>query len=134
LSIIDLAGRVQPMTSADGTAHLIFNGEIYNFLELRDELHLQGNRFKTRSDTEVILHLYQKYGEACVERLRGMFAFAIWYDQKKSLFLARDRFGKKPLVYAILPDKIVFASEIKALLEDPAVKTEIDYTALDLSL
>jgi asparagine synthase (glutamine-hydrolysing) len=134
LSIIDLAGGAQPMSSSDGKKHLVFNGEIYNFLELREQLERQGHRFKTRSDTEVILHLYDEYREGCVEHLRGMFAFALWDSEQESLFLARDRFGKKPLVYALLSDQIVFGSEIKALLEHPAVGREIDYSAIDLFL
>jgi asparagine synthase (glutamine-hydrolysing) len=135
LSIIDLAGGAQPMSNEDESLWLVFNGEIYNFQSLREQLFQTGrHRFKTRSDTEVILHLYEEYGEECVEHLRGMFAFALWDCHQKSLFLARDRFGKKPLVYCLLPDQILFASEIKALLKNPAVNREIDHAAIDLYL
>ncbi len=111
LSIIDLSGGHQPMSSADGTLHLVFNGEIYNYQKLRQMLEATGRHpFKTNSDTEVILHLYQEYGEDCVTHLRGMFAFALWDSKKKSLFMARDRFGKKPLVYAQAGHQLLFAS------------------------
>src|ERR1041385_2613651 len=116
LSIIDLSGGHQPMSNEDDSLWIVFNGEIYNFQSLREDLEKTGrHRFKTHSDTEIILHLYEEYGERCVERLRGMFAFAIWDTKNKTLFLARDRFGKKPLVYADLPNTFLFASELKAL-------------------
>jgi len=134
LSIIDLSGGAQPMTSPDGRYVLAFNGEIYNFLQLRDELIAQGRRFQTRCDTEVILHLYELYGTNCLAKMRGMFAFALWDAEKKSLFMARDRLGKKPLVYALLRDGIACASELKALLEHPEVSREMDREALDLYL
>src|SRR5574341_1251252 len=97
LAIIDLAGGHQPMTNEDQTLQVVFNGEIYNFRELRSDLAQRGHRFQTRSDTEVILHAYEQYGEACVGHLRGMFAFALWDARRATLFLARDRLGKKPL-------------------------------------
>ena len=135
LSIIDLAGGHQPMSTADGRFWLVFNGEIYNFHFLRKTLEATGrHRFQTRSDTEVILHLYQEYGEDCVDHLRGMFAFAVWDSREKTLFAARDRLGKKPLVYADLGNSFLFASELRALLKHPAIHREIDYGAIDLYL
>src|SRR5262245_23643240 len=115
LSIIDLAGGHQPMANPEKTLWIVFNGEIYNYRSLRSELSGKGCAFGTNSDTEVILHLYAERGEACVQALNGMFAFAIWDVQHKSLFLARDRMGVKPLYYAETPDAFVFASEIKAI-------------------
>ncbi len=135
LSIIDLSGGHQPMASADGTLHIAFNGEIYNFRQLRQQLEATGRHpFKTNSDTEVILHLYQEYGEDCVNHMRGMFAFAIWDSKNKFLFIGRDRFGKKPLVYAQVGNTLLFASELRALLKHPAVKKDIHYPAIDLYL
>jgi asparagine synthase (glutamine-hydrolysing) len=132
LSIIDLSGGHQPMSNEAGTIWLVFNGEIYNFQSLRKELEATGrHRFRTHSDTEVILHAYEEYGEHCVEHLRGMFAFAIWDSRQDALFLARDRFGKKPLVYADLPNAFLFASELKALLPHPDIRKEINYSAID---
>ena len=117
LSIIDLAGGRQPMANEDGTLHVVFNGEIYNHAELRAELQARGHRFDTRSDTEPILHLYEEYGARCVDRLRGMFALAIWDGPRQELFLARDRLGIKPLYYLHAPDgTFYFGSEIKAVL------------------
>ena len=131
LSIIDLAGGHQPMSNEDGSVWIVFNGEIYNFQALRHRL--EGNRhvFQTSSDTEVVLHLYEDEGPACVERLRGMFAFAIWDRREHRLVLARDRLGVKPLVYRLEPDRLVFASELKALLQVPGMPRELDPTALD---
>ena len=134
LSIIDLAGGSQPIASPDGRTRIVFNGEIYNFQELRAELEKEGYPFKTRSDTEVILALYLKLGTACVRRLRGMFAFAIWDQAKGRLFLARDRIGKKPLVYAEGPGWLAFASELRSLLVWPGVRREVDPVAVDLFL
>jgi asparagine synthase (glutamine-hydrolysing) len=130
LSIIDLERGHQPMTNEDGTLWIVFNGEIYNYRELRGRLH-QGHRFLTDSDTEVILHLYEERGVRCVEDLRGMFAFAIWDARGRSLFLARDHLGQKPLFYASWEDRFAFASEIKALLAlNPALR-KLDGQALD---
>lgn len=131
LSIIDLspAGH-QPMTNEDGTVWITFNGEIYNFQELRQKLEKKGHPFKSHTDTETILHLWEEYGEKCVEHLRGMFAFAIWDDRKKKLFLARDRAGKKPLKYFINDKMIVFGSELKSFLNDPDVPHEVDREAI----
>ena len=135
LSIIDLVHGQQPMSNEDDSLWIVFNGEIYNFQQLRAELEASGrHHFKTQTDTEVILHLYEDLGEQCVERLRGMFAFAIWNDKTKTLFMARDRLGKKPLIYADLPNAFLFSSEIKALLKHPDVSKEIDYQAIDLYL
>ncbi|MFL6656111.1 MAG: asparagine synthase (glutamine-hydrolyzing) [Sulfurifustis sp.] len=116
LSIIDLAGGRQPMANADASVWITYNGEVYNFRELRAELAARGARFATQSDTEVVLRAYEIFGEACVERLRGMFAFAIWDRRRERLFLARDRLGIKPLYYAVSGDELLFASEIKAIL------------------
>ncbi len=131
LAIIDTATGDQPMAREDGSAVIIFNGEIYNFRELRRELSDRGHRFRTQSDTEVILEAYAAWGESCVTRLRGMFAFAIWSPGERRLFLARDRVGIKPLYYAWDGRRFQFGSEIKALLRDPAVGREIDPAALD---
>jgi asparagine synthase (glutamine-hydrolysing) len=131
LSIIDLAAGQQPMITADKTKVIVFNGEIYNFRTLRELLVKCGHRFATQSDTEVILHAYEAYGERCVEHLRGMFAFAIWDQGKKQLFLARDRVGIKPLYYYWDGSTLLFGSEIKAILCHPLVPRTIDPYALD---
>ena len=131
LSIIDLAGGQQPIFNADKTKAVVFNGEIYNFKALREDLAKQGHVFKTQSDTEVILHAYEEYGDTCVHHLRGMFAFAIWDETAKRLFLARDRVGIKPLYYYWDGKIFLFASELKALLQHPIVEREIDPLALD---
>lgn len=125
LSIIDLSTGQQPLANEDGTVWIVFNGEIYNYQDLRRDLLTHGHAFKTQSDTEVIVHLYEEYGEFCVEKLRGMFAFAIWDDRQKALFLARDRVGIKPLYYCLTEDSLIFASEIKAILADPGVEAEV---------
>ncbi|MBS1824101.1 MAG: asparagine synthase (glutamine-hydrolyzing) [Acidobacteria bacterium] len=131
LSIIDLAGGHQPMYNEDGSLVLSFNGEIFNYLELREELIQKGHRFATRSDSEVILHLFEEEGESCVNRLNGQWAFAIWDSRRRSLFLSRDRLGVRPLFYTWTGDAFVFASEIKALMEYPGVRRELDLRALD---
>src|SRR3989441_837931 len=130
LSIIDIAGGSQPITNEDQSLHLIFNGEIYNFVELREELAQKGHVFKTRSDTEVIIHGYEEWGLECVNRFNGMFAFALWDSKRERLFLARDHLGVKPLYYVDLGNRFLFASEIKALLVDPACPREVDLKAL----
>jgi asparagine synthase (glutamine-hydrolysing) len=130
LSIIDLGGGHQPMTNEDCTVWVAFNGEIYNFKDLHDDLIKKGHVFKTRSDTEVIVHLYEEEGERCFERLRGMFAIAIWDSRNRKLILARDRVGKKPLFYFYDGSRIAFASEMKAILEVPNVSREIDLEAV----
>lgn len=132
LSIIDLSSGQQPMISQDGKVILTFNGEIFNFLELRVELEALGYVFQTHCDTEVILYGWMAWGEACVERLRGMFAFAVWDQNRQTLFLARDRLGVKPLYYAELTDgRFIFASELKALKEHPKLPRAIDPTAVE---
>jgi asparagine synthase (glutamine-hydrolysing) len=132
LSIIDLAGGHQPMSGEDGSATIVFNGEIYNFRELQPKLEAHGHKFLTRSDTEAIVHAYEQYGTACVDHLRGMFAFAIWDDKQKRLFIARDRAGEKPLYYTLTPSgTLVFGSELKSLLEHPGVKRETSAESLD---
>ena len=131
LAIVDLspAGH-QPMSHADGRYWIVFNGEIYNFLELREQLEHSGHVFRSRTDTEVILHLYERHGVDCLRLLRGMFAFAIWDTQERQLFIARDRVGKKPLAYHLDDRGLTFASEIKAVLQDPDVDREPDPVAL----
>ena len=110
LSIIDLGTGQQPLSNEDETVWITFNGEIYNYRELRPDLEARGHRFRTHSDTETIVHLYEEYGPDCVNHLRGMFAFAIWDDRRKRLFLARDRFGKKPLYYRLDADRLLSAA------------------------
>lgn len=132
LSIIDLSSGQQPMHSQDGNVVLTYNGEVYNFLELRQELEALGYAFRTHCDTEVILYAWQAWGESCVERLRGMFAFAIWDRAKQTLFLARDRLGVKPLFYAELSNgQFIFSSELKALKQHPLLPKTIDPTAIE---
>lgn len=125
LSIIDLNSGHQPLSNENGSVWIVFNGEIYNYRELRNFLLGKGHVFKTQTDTEVIVHLYEELGPQCVEKLRGMFAFAIWDENDKTLFLARDRVGIKPLYYCLTRKSLLFASEIKAILVDPAVDREI---------
>ncbi len=132
LSIIDIAGGHQPIHNEDRTKWIIFNGEIYNFQELRDDLEERGHKFYTKSDTETVIHLYDEYGPECVDHLRGMFAFAIWDTREKTLFLARDRVGKKPLLYSHQPDgSIIFGSEFRALLAHPDVSRDVEPRAID---
>ncbi len=130
LSIIDIAGGHQPMVSADGSLSITFNGEIFNFVELRDELQGKGHNFVTRSDTEVILHLYRQYGTDCVRYMNGQWSFAIWDARRKRLFISRDRLGVRPLFYTTAGRAFIFGSEIKALLAHPDMKAEIDLQAL----
>jgi len=131
LSIIDLSTGQQPMGALEDRVQIVFNGEIYNFLDVRTELETRGYHFKTKCDTEVILHGYVEWGEHCVERLNGMFAFAIWDARNKNLFLARDRVGKKPIYYYHDNDTFAFASELKALRAGNLCSDEIDPEALD---
>jgi asparagine synthase (glutamine-hydrolysing) len=131
LSIIDLQAGRQPMANEDGSVHVVFNGEIYNHRDLRQLLESKGHTFRTRSDTEAIMHAYEEWGESCVERLRGMFAFAIWDAKRRRLVLARDRLGKKPLYYAVRDDgTVIFGSELKALAAFPGLRLNIDLEAL----
>ncbi|MBI4698888.1 MAG: asparagine synthase (glutamine-hydrolyzing) [Nitrospirae bacterium] len=131
LSIIDLEGGRQPMSNEDGTVWITFNGEIYNFPELREQLIAKGHVFKTRSDTETIVHAYEEYGVRCIDKLRGMFAFGLWDQRKKMLLIARDRLGKKPVYYYSDGKKIVFASELKAVLQDKSINRELDLRVLE---
>lgn len=131
LAIIDLSGGQQPIFNQDKTKAIVFNGEIYNFQELRADLDKKGHQFYTNSDTEIIIHLYDEYGVDCVQHLRGMFAFAIWDEVEKSLFIARDRVGKKPVLYSYQPNgDLIFGSEFQALLQNPSVSREIDNEAI----
>jgi asparagine synthase (glutamine-hydrolysing) len=135
LSIIDIAHGKQPMFSEDKSKAIVFNGEIYNFQELKKDLEKRGHKFETNSDTEIIVHLYDEYGADCVNYLRGMFAFAIWDEIDKSLFIARDRVGKKPLLYSHQANgDLIFGSEFTALLVHPAISREVDYEAIDAYL
>ena len=135
LAIIDISSDGnQPMQTKDGRYSITFNGEIYNYLELKTELEKQGVIFHTKSDTEVLLQAYAVWGRACVEKLNGMFSFGIWDEYKKELFVARDHVGEKPLKYYTDSEKFIFASEVKAILKDPSVPREIDWSAIDLAL
>ncbi len=134
LSIIDVEGGHQPLSNEDGSIWIAYNGEAYNFAEIRDDLKFRGHVFSTRSDTETMVHAYEEWGApAFLERFRGMFAFALWDKRKETLLLVRDRIGIKPLYYTLLPDKtIVFGSELKTILAHPGVKREVEPRALDL--
>src|SRR5512135_1088690 len=131
LSIIDLAGGDQPIGNEDGSAQVVFNGEIYNYQDLRRGLETRGHCFRTRSDTEVLVHLYEEQGDQLVERLRGMFAFALWDRSQGRLLLARDRVGIKPLYVYRDSEKLLFGSELKAILAHPGVGRTIDAAALE---
>lgn len=130
LSIIDLVNGNQPITNEEGTIWLVFNGEIWNYRALQQELRERGHHFRTQSDAEVIVHAYEEYGTGCIARLHGMFALAIWDGPRERLLLARDRVGKKPLYYTKMGGDVLFASEIKALLCDPRVTRQVDLQAL----
>ncbi|HEV8699857.1 MAG TPA: asparagine synthase (glutamine-hydrolyzing), partial [Candidatus Polarisedimenticolia bacterium] len=130
LSIIDLQTGHQPISNEDGSIWVVFNGEVYNYLELREDLMSRGHRFKTRSDTEVLVHLYEERGYEFVTAINAMAALALWDGGKRRLLLARDRLGKKPLHYALTPEALVFGSEIKALLRHPAVGAELDHASV----
>lgn len=134
LRVIDPAGGSQPMSNEDGSVWLVYNGEVYNFRELRRELEARGHRFRTRSDTEVVVHGYEAFGVEVVTRLRGMFAFALWDGRQQRLLLARDRLGIKPLYYWQRGDRLAFASELKSLLKLPDFPREVDPEAVDLYL
>ncbi len=131
LSIIDLSGGHQPIYNEDKTICVVYNGEIYNFKQIRKDLEGRGHKFYTHSDTEVLVHLYEEEGIECVNELNGMFAFALWDKKAQKLVLARDRFGIKPLYYSIINGNLIFASEIKSILQYPGFAKEIDYSALD---
>ena len=130
LSVIDVGGGHQPIGNEDGSIQVVYNGEIYNFRELRAELEAHGHRFVTRSDTEVIVHGYEEWGEAVLDRLNGMFALALWDGRSDTLLVARDRLGVKPLYYYVDPGRLIFASEIKAILAHPDVPRDVDPTGL----
>src|SRR3989338_6527587 len=135
LSIIDLSSDGhQPMPNEDKTLWVVLNGEIYNFLELRSDLEKKGHRFKSRSDTEIIVHLYEEYGEDCVKYLRGMFAFGLWDEKKDILLLARDRVGKKPLIYYYKEGVFCFASEFSAILASNLIDKQINFESIDYYL
>ena len=127
LAIVDLVTGDQPQFNEDGTVCVIFNGEIYNFQPLMAELTDLGHTFRTRSDTEVIVHAWEEWGEACLDRFNGMFAFALWDAREEALFLARDRLGEKPLYYTTLADgRLLFASELKSLVMSPDIDRQLD--------
>ena len=134
LRVIDLETGDQPVYNEDRTIAVVLNGEIYNFRELREDLRARGHRFATSGDTEAIVHLYEEEGPDCVRSLHGMFALAIWDERRRTLLLARDRLGKKPLFYSHRAGTLTFASELNALLEDPGIPRDLDYTALDCYL
>src|SRR5271163_4325003 len=130
LSIVDVAGGHQPISNEDGSLWIVFNGEIYNHLALREQLIVRGHRYNTHSDTETVIHLFEEYGADCVQHLRGMFAFAIWNRNTKTLFIARDRLGIKPLYYKLTSDRLLFGSEIKAVLAHGGIRPEFNRAAL----
>lgn len=130
LSIIDLETGHQSIHNEDKMVWIVFNGEIYNFRQLRKNSQERGHKFYTKSDAETIIHLYEDYGIDCLKYLRGMFAFAIWDDRKKILFLATDRLGQNPLIYKLDNNKIIFASEIKAILRVPTVQRKVNLSAI----
>ena len=130
LSIVDLATGHQPISNEDGSLWIVFNGEIYNHLSLREQLIARGHAYRTHSDTETIVHLYEEYGRDCVQHLRGMFAFAIWDRSKKTLFIARDRLGIKPLYYRLTQERLLFGSEIKVLLAHGGIRAQFNRQAL----
>src|SRR5579862_7171070 len=138
LSIIDLPGGHQPVFNEDGSVGVVFNGEIYNFPELRRQLEIAGHRFRTHSDTEVIVHGYEQWGEGCLERLRGMFAFALWDgragETNARVLVARDRFGIKPLYYAEAAGTLLFASEVRALMASGAIPRNLEREAVEAYL
>ena len=131
LSIVDLSGGQQPIANEDGSMWIVYNGEVFNYVELRAELEARGHKFSTHTDTEVILHLYEDLGPACLSRLNGQFAIAIYNERDSSLFLARDRLGVRPLFYSKVGSELVFASEIKAILAYPELSAQFDPVALD---
>lgn len=131
LSIIDLAGGSQPLCNEDGTVWITFNGEIFNYIELRQELEKQGHRFRTKCDTEVIVHAYEQHGRDCVRHFNGQFAFAVYDRRRRSLFVARDRLGIRPVFYALHDGRFYFASEVKAIFCDPQVPRRLDLKGLD---
>src|SRR3954469_13201689 len=134
LAIIDVVGGAQPIFNEDRTIAVVMNGEIYNYLDVRDDLRARGHTLATQSDTEVLVHLYEEHGERMVDHLRGMFAFAIWDERRRRLFLGRDRAGKKPLFWARRGDRVWFASEVRALFADPELRPEVEPRAIEAYL
>ncbi|HEX8998519.1 MAG TPA: asparagine synthetase B, partial [Blastocatellia bacterium] len=130
LSIIDLAGGHQPISNEDGSVWVVFNGEIYNYQELRQGLLARGHQLRTNSDTETIVHLYEDYGDDLIQHLNGMFGFALWDERRQRLLIARDRMGEKPLYFTQTDSAFVFASELKALVEHPSVQRRLNLLAL----
>src|ERR1035438_7617192 len=130
LSIIDLHTGRQPISNEDGSVWVVFNGEIYNFAELRRDLEAQGHHFSTATDTEVIVHSYEQYGVDCVDRFRGMFVFAVWDEHRRQLMIARDRLGIKPLYYGMVKGRLVFASELKPMLPLPDVDRSLNWRSV----
>src|SRR3954447_4545908 len=130
LSIVDLGTGQQPLSNEDGSVWIVFNGEIYNHAALRTELERDGHVYRTRSDTETIVHAYEQWGDACVDRFRGMFAFAIWDTRNRRLFLVRDRLGIKPLYWALAGDTLLFGSEIKAILASGLIEPVTNRAAI----
>src|SRR5215213_3229050 len=130
LSIIDLKTGDQPVFSCDRSVVVMMNGELYNYREVRADLEKRGHKFVTKTDTEILPHLYEEYGDAMVDHLNGMYAFALWDQRKRKLLIARDRFGEKPLYYGIFDGKIIYASEPKAILAHPAVNPDLDLDSL----
>ena len=131
LAIIDVGGGDQPLTNEDESVWIVFNGEIYNFRELRADLTARGHRFRTNSDTEAIVHAYEEYGDDCVQHLRGMFAFAIWDTRRQRLLLARDRVGIKQLFFAVVEGQLLWGSEIKSLLQHPLLERRLRPAAVN---
>ena len=130
LSIIDLSGGKQPISNEDGTIVTVFNGEIYNFQALREQLSSRGHELRTACDTEVIVHLYEDFGEDCVQHLRGMFGFALWDARRRRLLVTRDRLGIKPLYFAVSGGRLIFGSEIKAILQHPVAQVHLNIEGL----
>src|SRR5215813_11764263 len=130
LSIIDIETGHQPIANEDENVWIVYNGELYNHQELRQDLEARGHRYRSKSDTETIIHLYEEYGQDCVQHLRGMFAFAIWDRRNRNLFIARDRLGIKPLYYRFDGQSLLFGSEIKTILAYPGVRPEFNYSTL----
>src|SRR5262245_12443346 len=132
LAIIDVSSGQQPLFNEDGSVVITYNGEIYNYLELVEELKQAGHTFRTHCDTEVVVHAWEQWGADCVRRFNGMFVFALWDAKRETLFLARDRLGKKPMYYSVLSDgRLLFASELKSLLADPKLPRRLDPIAVE---
>src|SRR5512143_2035914 len=134
LAIIDVKGGDQPISNEDGSLWVVMNGELYNYPEMRKELEGRGHRFKTKTDTECILHYYEDEGDACIQHFRGMFAFALWDTRRQRLLLARDRLGKKPIHYTVQNGTLYFCSELAGLLEALPQQPEVDLESIDLYL